>query len=101
MNQILETIGFHRFPKTFSIIFIMMIIVILIKIFIDYFLQTEVGLALRATGDNQQMIRSFSANTDLLIIIGIGISMGNVGFDGGLFALYRGICVIGMGVVIL
>ncbi|HLS36200.1 MAG TPA: ABC transporter permease [Bacillota bacterium] len=98
MNQILETIGFHRFPKTFSIIFIMMIIVILIKIFIDYFLQTEVGLALRATGDNQQMIRSFSANTDLLIIIGIGISNGLVGLAGGLFAQYSGSANIGMGV---
>src|SRR5690625_7083587 len=34
MNQILETIGFLRFPITFSIIFIMMIIVIFINIFI-------------------------------------------------------------------
>src|SRR5690625_6304999 len=44
------------------------------------------------------MIRSFSANTDLLIIIGIGISNGLVGLAGGLFAQYSGSANIGMGV---
>ena len=44
---------------------------LLIKFIVDWFLKTEVGLAIRATGDNKRMIRSFSANTDTLIILGL------------------------------
>src|SRR5690625_4935788 len=98
LNNFLELFGVSRFPRTWAIIFIMLLIVLMIKVMIDYFLKTEVGLALRATGDNQRMIRSFSANTDTLIIIGIGLSNGLVGLAGGLFAQYSGNANVGMGV---
>ena len=52
----------------------MIIATILIKFIVDWFLKTEVGLAIRATGDNKKMIRSFSANTDTLVILGFGLS---------------------------
>src|SRR5699024_9444172 len=74
LNGMLASIGLERFPTTWGIVFMMIIIIIIIKLISDYFLMTEVGLALRATGDNKRMIRSFSANTDILIILGIGIS---------------------------
>src|SRR5690625_2887385 len=76
----------------------MIIVIILIKLLSDYFLKTEVGLALRATGDNQRMIRSFSANTDTLIIIGVGISNGLVGLSGALIAQHGGFADVGMGI---
>lgn len=98
LNGILESLGLNRFPATWSIIFVMIIVIIIIKFLTDYFLKTEVGLALRATGDNQQMIRSFSANTDTLIIIGIGISNGLVGLAGGLYAQYSGSANVEMGI---
>src|SRR5699024_1829588 len=59
---------------------------------------TEVGLALRATGDNQRMIRSFSANTDTLIIMGIGISNALVAFSGALIAQHGGFADVSMGI---
>src|SRR5690625_1611818 len=76
----------------------MIIVIILIKLLSDYFLKTEVGLALRATGDNQRMIRSLSANTDTLIIIGVGISNGLVAFSGALIAQHGGFADVGMGI---
>src|SRR5699024_7219840 len=57
-----------------------------------------VGLAIRATGDNQRMIRSFSANTDLLIILGIGISNGLVALSGALIAQHGGFSDVSMGI---
>src|SRR5699024_3792907 len=69
-----------------------------IKFVADYFLKTETGLALRATGDNQRMIRSFSANTDILIILGIGISNGLVALSGALIAQHSGFADVGMGI---
>src|SRR5690606_30763676 len=69
-NNILASLGVERFPATWGIVIVMIIVIVLIKFIMDYYLKTEVGLALRATGDNQRMIRSFSANTDTLIIAG-------------------------------
>src|SRR5699024_6349666 len=80
------------------------------KFLTDYFLKTEIGLALRATGNNQKMIRSLSANTDSLIIIGIGISNGLVALSGALVAQYDefvdaymgiGMIIIGLASVII
>jgi len=98
LNSFFGLFGIERFPKTWAIVFAMFFIVIIIKLIIDYFLKTEVGLALRATGDNKRMISSFSANTDSLIILGIGLSNGLVGLAGGLFAQYSGNANVGMGV---
>ncbi len=65
---------------------------LLIKFIVDWFLKTEVGLAIRATGDNKRMIRSLSANTDTLVIIGLGVSNGLVAFSGALIAQYWKVC---------
>ena len=75
----------------------MALITLFFKIFTDYFLKTEIGLALRATGDNQQMIRSFSANTDGMIILGVAISNAFVAFSGSLLAEYHEFADVNMG----
>lgn len=98
MNHLLSMMGLERFPSTWSIVIVMIIVIFIIKFVADYFLKTEVGLALRATGDNQRMIRSFSANTDMLIIFGIGISNGLVALSGALIAQHGGFADVGMGI---
>lgn len=98
LNDILTSIGLDRLPSTWAVIFSMIVVIIIIKLLIDYFLKTEVGLALRATGDNQKMIRSFSANTDWLIIFGLGISNALVALSGSLIAQHGGFTDVGMGI---
>ncbi|MGG3799359.1 ABC transporter permease [Metabacillus fastidiosus] len=99
MQQLLESIGLGAFvPKTWSIVIIMLILIIIIKIVLDYFLKTEVGLAIRAVGDNEQMITSFSANTDTLKIVGLGISNALVAFSGAFIAQYNSFSDAGMGI---
>lgn len=98
LNNLLAITGMERFPSTWGIVIIMLVFVIIIKILLDIFLKTEVGLAIRATGDNQRMIRSFSANTDLLIILGIGISNGLVALSGALIAQHGGFSDVSMGI---
>lgn len=95
LNNIFSIIGLST---TWGILFFMTIVVLIIKILTDLFLQTEIGLALRATGDNQRMIRSFSANTNLMIIFGIGLSNAMVAFSGAMIAQYGGFADIGMGI---
>ncbi|MBM7623300.1 ABC transporter permease [Sporohalobacter salinus] len=73
-------------------------VIILLKLLIDWFLHTELGLALRATGDNQQMIRSLGVNTDLMIILGLALSNSLVALSGSLVAQYQGFADVGMGI---
>jgi len=96
---LLSSVGLSNFvPKTWGILFIMTLLALLIKGMIDWFLKTDIGLAIRATGDNETMIRSFSADTDLLKVLGLGISNGLVALSGALIAQYNGFSDVGMGI---
>ncbi|MEN8906815.1 MAG: ABC transporter permease [Clostridiales bacterium] len=99
LNKLWSMVGLgDPAPKTWSIIFFMLVIIILIKFTTDIFLKTEIGLALRATGDNKKMIKSFSANTNILIIFGIGLSNSLVALSGALYAQYSKFSDVGMGI---
>jgi putative ABC transport system permease protein len=63
-----------------------------------YFLNTETGQALRATGDNEVMMRSLGVNTDRMKIMGLGISNALVALCGALVAQYQGFADISMGI---
>jgi len=73
-------------------------IVMALKLLIDLFLHTEIGLSLRATGDNERMIRAEGVNTDTTKLIGLSLSNALVAVSGGLFAQYQGFADVGMGI---
>jgi putative ABC transport system permease protein len=53
------------FPTKYTYIIFFVLFALLIKILLDSFLKTQMGFALRATGDNPQMIRSQGVDTNL------------------------------------
>ncbi|MDO9125112.1 MAG: ABC transporter permease, partial [Deltaproteobacteria bacterium] len=73
-------------------------IVLASKFLADLFLHTQVGLAMRATGDNEQMIRTLGVNTDNMTVLGLGISNALVALSGALVAQHQGFADIGMGI---
>ena len=81
---------------TFSIIFMAVLITITLGA-LNWFLRTDVGLALRATGNNEQMVRGLGGDTNLTIILGVSISNGLVALAGGLIAQNQGFSDVGMG----
>lgn len=68
---------------------------------IVWFLRTDVGLAMRATGDNEEMIRSLGVNTDNQKILGLALSNGLVGLSGAVIAQFQGFADIGMGIGVI
>jgi len=93
-----------------STLVLMIIFVVVVKLVLDLFFRTEIGLSLRATGDNSRMIRSFGANTDITTIFGIALSNALVATSGALVAQYQkyadnsmgiGMIVIGLASVII
>ncbi len=63
-----------------------------------WFLRTNLGIAMRATGDNVQMIRALGVNDGNMIIFGLAISNGFVALSGALLAQYQGFADVGMGI---
>lgn len=66
-----------------------------------WFLHTSLGLALRATGDNQRMVTGLGFNTQASLILGLGLSNALVGLSGALVAQQQGFADIGMGIGLL
>lgn len=62
-----------------------------------WFFGTEIGCAIRATGNNEYMVRALAGNTDFMKIIGLMISNGLVALSGGLVAQSQGYADVGMG----
>lgn len=61
------------------------------------FLKTRRGFALRATGDNEEMVRAAGISSDNMKLLGLSVSNGLVGLAGGLLAQYQGYSDVGMG----
>jgi putative tryptophan/tyrosine transport system permease protein len=74
------------------------VLAVAIKYLLDWFLKTEFGLTLRATGDNEQMIRAMGTNTALTRIAGLGIANALVALTGSLVAQQQGFADVGMGI---
>ena len=63
-----------------------------------WFLGTQYGVALRATGDNEMMARSQGINTGVSKTVGLMISNALVAFCGAILAQYNGYADISMGI---
>lgn len=63
-----------------------------------WFFRTNIGMAMRATGDNVTMIRALGVNDANMIIFGLAISNGFVALAGALLAQYQGFADVGMGI---
>jgi len=71
---------------------------VLILIALLAFLKTKFGLVLRATGDNDRMVRASGMDTDLTIIVGLALSNGLVALSGAIIAQYQAFADISMGI---
>ena len=62
------------------------------------FFRTNLGTAMRATGDNPQMIRALGVSVDFIIILGLALSNGLIALAGSLLAQYQGFADVQMGI---
>ena len=62
------------------------------------FFRTNLGTAMRATGDNPQMIRALGVSVDTIIILGLALSNGLIALAGSLLAQYQGFADVQMGI---
>ena len=87
-----------RLLGTWTSLAVFTLAVLVFVLVLDWFLNTDLGLALQATGDNERMIRAQGVSTDNTKILGLALSNGLVALAGGLIAQYQGFADIGMGI---
>lgn len=73
-------------------------VVFIAKFALDWFFNTQKGLAMRATGSNARMARSQGVATGSMILLGMAISNALVALAGALFAQSQGGADISMGI---
>lgn len=83
--------------KTYAGILIGGTFSVICLIFVILLLKTPFGMALRATGNNEDMVRSSSINVDFVKTVGLMLANGLVALSGGLLAQSQGSADISMG----
>lgn len=87
-------LSLRQIPRAIAVSFLFCVAMIAI---LYYFFGTELGRAIRATGNNENMSRAQGINTKTMKVIGLMISNGLVGLAGGLYAQYQGNADVNMG----
>lgn len=84
--------------KTTAVLIVGLCIALLVVFLLVFFLRTETGLAIRATGDNLAMSEANGINTDNMKIIGYMISNGCIALAGSLLAQNNGFADLNSGI---
>lgn len=85
------------FNTDYPIIVIIVILVLLTKIFLDFLLKTKFGFALKALGDNENLISSLGLDEKKYKVYGLMIANSFVALSGAILAQYQGFADVGMG----
>lgn len=91
----------QHLPKYFDSVFLGSVIIAVITAGLIFFLQTELGQAFIATGDNPNMAQSIGIQTDRMTIMGLMLSNGLIAFGGAVIAQNNGYADINMGIGII
>jgi len=77
---------------------VLLVVVAVVKLLLDWFFSSEIGLAMRATGANARMARSQGIATGRATLFGMALANGLVALGGALFAQTQGGADISMGI---
>jgi len=73
-------------------------VILVVCLALYWFLRTELGTAMRASGDNPQMIRALGVSVENYRIMGLALANGLVALSGALLAQYQGFADAQMGI---
>jgi len=74
------------------------LLIVAVSVVLFFFFRTNLGTAMRATGDNAQMIRALGSDDGLMVILGLTLSNALIAVSGALLAQYQGFADVQMGI---
>jgi len=94
----LNVAGWAVSVRDASMLLSILLFVTAVCMLLYFFFRTDLGTAMRATGDNPQMIRALGVSVDAATIFGLAMSNGLIALCGALIAQYQGFADVQMGV---
>src|SRR5258706_13001451 len=94
----LNVFGWSVGVRDAAMLVCMLGLVSLLGLVLYLFFRTNLGTAMRATGDNPQMIRALGVSVDFIIILGLALSNGLIALSGSLLAQYQGFADVQLGI---
>ena len=83
--------------RTWYKILVVLVVIVLVTLFLSWFLNTRLGLSIRATGDNKAMVKASSINPAFTITVGLCVSNSFTALSGSILAQYQKSCDINIG----
>jgi putative tryptophan/tyrosine transport system permease protein len=84
-------------PEDYIKVVFFLVVALTVKVLLDIFFRTDLGMTLGAMGNNEQMVISQGVNPKTLKTIGVGLSNGLVAISGAFAAQYLGFADVGLG----
>ena len=91
-------LGWEVSVRDLAILVIVPLFIVIVCVLLFLFFRTNLGTAMRATGDNAQMIRALGADDRIMVILGLALSNGLVALSGSVLAQYQGFADVQMGI---
>lgn len=100
-SSTLNIAGWSVGMRDVSMLLASLMVVVLIGTLLYWFFRTELGTAMRASGDNAQMMAALGVSVETLTIVGLAMSNGLIALSGALLAQYQGFADVQMGIGII
>ena len=97
-SRSLDLLGWSIAPDDLLFLLCVFAIVLSITLILWMFLRTDLGTAMRASGDNPEMIRALGGNVEAYRIAGLALSNGLVALSGSIWAQYQNFADAQMGI---
>jgi putative tryptophan/tyrosine transport system permease protein len=96
---LVETFGDNMRRQSNNIVEIVVIgaVVIIVLLLLNWFMHTELGLTIRAVGQNSQIVRALGINHQIMIVVTLMLSNGLVGLAGALTVQQLGFADVSLG----
>jgi putative ABC transport system permease protein len=94
----IELFGWEVASGDVTVLLLMLLLVALVATLLWAFLKTDLGTAMRASGDNPQMVRAMGGNVEAFRVVGLALANGLVGLAGSLWAQYQNFADAQMGI---
>jgi putative tryptophan/tyrosine transport system permease protein len=90
--------GWEISSRDASVLLFSLAIAVAVGVVLYVFLRTDLGTAIRATGDNSQMIRALGVSDGNMMVLGLAVSNGLIALAGALLSQYQGFSDVQMGI---
>lgn len=94
----LNVFGWSVALRDASMLLAVLLFIVVLGAALYLFFRTNLGTAIRATGDNPQMIRALGVSVDFILVLGLALSNGLIALSGAMLAQYQGFADVQMGI---